>query len=330
MNRTVENVGEFGLIEQLRRWQQSRPGLFVGIGDDAAVLAGPLGYRTLFTADMLVEGVHFFPDADPYNLGRKAMAANLSDIAAMGGTPTFATVSLGVPPATPVERIDRLYAGMSDEAGAFGASLVGGDTVKAPVLTVSIALLGEVEEQRLLLRKGARVGDRICVTHRIGDAAAGLLLLERPDLRVPPDTRTRLLHAHWRPVPRVEAGRELSRGIATAAIDLSDGLAGDLQRLCAASRVGAVIDAASLPLSDDVRAVAAAAGLDPIDIALHGGEDYELLFTTSFLRDGTQALPRSGVRCTVIGEIVPPEQGISLRMPGGERVPVAEGGFRHF
>src|SRR5690606_4570832 len=112
VSRTIEQLGEFGLIEQLRRYQRARPGLFAGIGDDAAVLAGPLGYRTLFTTDMLVEGVHFFPGTDPYALGRKAMAVNLSDIAAMGGTPTFATVGLGVPPGTSVDRIERLYAGM--------------------------------------------------------------------------------------------------------------------------------------------------------------------------------------------------------------------------
>ncbi|OUM95689.1 MAG: thiamine-phosphate kinase [Firmicutes bacterium ZCTH02-B6] len=330
MIRSVEDLGEFGLIEQLRRYQRSRPGLFVGIGDDAAVLAGPLGYRTLFTVDMLVEGIHFFPDADPYALGRKAMAVNLSDIAAMGGTPTFATVGLGVPGGTSAERIERLYAGMSDEAAAFGASITGGDTVEAPVLLISVALLGEVEEQRLLLRRGARVGDRVCVTHRIGEAAAGLLLLQRPDLKVPEDTRTRLVHKLLRPTPRVEAGRELGRGLATAAIDLSDGLAGDLHRLCKASRVGAIIDAASLPIPDDVRRVAAAAGLDPLELAIGGGEDYELLFTTSSLTGGSHVLPRSGTPYTVIGEIVDEERGVLLREPGGGLRPLPEGGFQHF
>lgn len=330
MSRPIEELGEFGLIEQLRRYQRGRPGLLAGIGDDAAVLAGPPGYRTLFTTDMLVEGVHFFPDTDPYALGRKAMAVNVSDIAAMGGIPTFATVGLGVPPGTSADRIDRLYAGMSDEAAAFGASIVGGDTVRAPVLFISVALLGEVEEQRLLLRKGALVGDRICVTHRIGEAAAGLLLLQRPDLQVPEDTRTRLVDRLLRPTPRVEAGRELGLGIATAAIDLSDGLAGDLYKLCAASQVGAIIDLAALPISDDVRRVAEAAGVDPVELALRGGEDYELLFTTSSLREGSHVLPRSGTPYTVIGEVVDEWRGVHVRQPDGRLRPLEDSGFRHF
>src|SRR5690606_20530003 len=180
MNPLVKDLGEFGLIEQLRRYQRARPGLVAGIGDDAAVMRGRPGWYTLFTTDMLVEGVHFLPGTDPYALGRKAMAVNVSDIAAMGGLPTFAVVALGVPPAASVHAVQRLYEGLSDEGAASGAAVVGGDTVRAPVLTISVALLGEVEEGRLLLRSGALVGDRVCVTHRLGDAAAGLILLQRP------------------------------------------------------------------------------------------------------------------------------------------------------
>ncbi|HLT58823.1 MAG TPA: thiamine-phosphate kinase [Limnochordales bacterium] len=330
MNPLVKDLGEFGLIEQLRRYQRARPGLVAGIGDDAAVMRGRPGWYTLFTTDMLVEGVHFLPGTDPYALGRKAMAVNVSDIAAMGGLPTFAVVALGVPPAASVHAVQRLYEGLSDEGAASGAAVVGGDTVRAPVLTISVALLGEVEEGRLLLRSGALVGDRVCVTHRLGDAAAGLILLQRPDLPVPADTRTRLWHRHTRPTPRLEAGRELSQGLATAAIDLSDGLAGDLRRLCAASGVGAIIDEAALPISDDVRRVAQAAGLDPLALALGGGEDYELLFTMSRYRTGTHVLPGSGTTYTVIGEIVDASQGVMLRRRDGELQPLPAGGFQHF
>ncbi|HEY8416643.1 MAG TPA: thiamine-phosphate kinase [Limnochordales bacterium] len=330
MNPSLKQLGEHGLIEVLRRYERAHPGVIAGIGDDAAVLTGRPGFRTLLATDMLVEGVHFLPGTDAYALGRKAMAVNLSDIAAMGGRPTFAVVSLGVPPAASARDIQRLYEGMSEEGASFGAAIVGGDTVRAPVLTINVALMGEVEEARVLLRSGARVGDRICVTHRLGDAAAGLLLLKRPDLHVPDDTRTRLLQKHLRPTPRVDAGRELSRGLATAAIDLSDGLAGDLHRLCAASQVGAVIDVAQLPISDDVRRVAAAAGLDPVELALNGGEDYELLFTTPSFRVGSHVLPGSGTPCTVIGEIVDASRGVLLRRPDGELQPLPAGGYQHF
>jgi len=330
VNPSVDRLGEQGLIEVMRRYARARPGIIAGIGDDAAVLAGRPGYRTLLTTDMLVEGVHFLQGADPYALGRKAMAVNLSDIAAMGGRPTFAVVSLGIPPSTSTRYIERVYEGMSEEGAAFGAAIVGGDTVRAPVLTLNVALMGEVEDQRVLLRSGALVGDRVCVTHRLGDAAAGLLLLQRPDLQVPDDTRARLVHKHLRPTPRVDAGRELSRGLATAAIDLSDGLAGDLHRLCAASKVGAIIDVAALPISDDVRRVAAAAGLDPLELALNGGEDYELLFTTSSFRAGNLVLPGSGTPYTVIGEIVDASRGVLLRLPDGELQPLQVGGYRHF
>lgn len=330
MSSFVGQLGEFGLIELLRRYQRARPGIVAGIGDDAAVLAGRPGYRTLLTTDMLVEGVHFLAGTDPYSLGRKAMAANLSDIAAMGGRPSFAAVSLGLPPTARVRDIERLYEGLSDEGASFGAAIVGGDTVRAPVLTINVALLGEVEEQRLLLRSGALVGDRVCVTNRIGDAAAGLLLLQHPELPVPEDTRTRLLNRHWRPTPRIDAGRELSRGMATAAIDVSDGLAGDLRRLCEASQVGAIVDVSALPISDDVRRVAQAARISPEELALRGGEDYELLFTTSSYRTGTLLLPGSGTPYTVIGEIVDADRGVLLRRPDGELQPLAPTGFQHF
>ncbi|MBO8141653.1 MAG: thiamine-phosphate kinase [Firmicutes bacterium] len=326
----LEELGEFGLIDRLRRYEGSRPGIHTGIGDDAAVVAGRAGWRTLFTADMLVEGVHFLPGTDPYRLGRKAMAVNVSDIAAMGGTPTFAAVSLGVPPDTPVSRVDKIYQGLYDEAARWQAAIVGGDTVRAPALVLNVALLGEAQEGEVLLRSGALVGDRICVTNHIGDAAAGLILLERPELAVPDGVRERLVLKHLCPSPRVEAGRELARGIATAAIDLSDGLAGDLMHICRASGVGAVIDAANLPISDDVRAVAQAAGLDPVSLAISGGEDYELLFTVPSYRQGTHVLPGSGTSYTVIGEIVDAREGIRLRLPDGELRPLSATGFRHF
>lgn len=334
---------EFALIDRLRRYAPAHPDVHTGIGDDAAVLPGRRGMYSLLTTDMLVAGRHFLPETDTYGLGRKALAVNVSDIAAMGGYPTFAVISLGVPETTPLRDLERLYAGFKDECLRWNMTIVGGDTVRAPVLMMNVALQGEVEEERLLLRSGALVGDKLCVTHRLGDSAAGLLLLQRPDLDVPFAVKQRLILAHERPVPRVHAGRELGRRRlvregarssvvtdATAAIDISDGVAGDVRRLCRASGVGAVIDAETVPVSDDVRAVCSAAGIDPITFALTGGEDYELLFTLSSYRPGRNTLPSSGTPYTVIGEIVPASEGIQLGRAGLPPEPLAQNGFRHF
>lgn len=330
---------EFGLIRALQRHLPEHPGVYVGIGDDAAVLPGRPGMYTLLTTDMLVEGQHFFSGTDMYALGRKALAVNISDIAAMGGYPTFAVVSLGVPDDVSLARLEGLYAGFKDECLLYDVAVVGGDTVRSPVLTINVALQGEVEQQRVLLRKGALVGDKLCVTHRLGEAAAGLLLLQRPDLDVPFAVRQRLLLAQERPVARVGAGRELvaakSRSsfsglMVTAAMDVSDGLAGDVRHLCRASGVGAIIDADALPVSDDVRTVCEAAGLDPIKLALTGGEDYELLFTISNQRQGRHLLPNSNTSYTVIGEIVPAREGLQLRRAGSGLEPLEADGFKHF
>lgn len=321
---------EFEFIDRLRRLLPARPDVVEGVGDDAAVLPGPAGAYGLFAADMLVEGRHFFPSDDLYDVGRKALAVNVSDVAAMGGRPTYAVVSLGVPDTLSMAAAERLYTGLREEGLRHRVAIVGGDTVAAPVLTVSVALLGEVERDRLLLRKGALVGDKLCVTGRIGAAAAGLLLRQHPELNVPPDVRQRLLLAHTRPVARVEAGRDLSRGIATAAIDVSDGIAGDLRRLCRASDVGAVVDADALPVSDDVRILCEAAGADPVELALTGGEDFELLFTVRNPGFRSGKLAGGKVSYTVIGEIVPRDDGLRLRRAAGIVEPMYEGGYVHF
>lgn len=329
--------GEFELIRTLQQYAPSHPGVRVGIGDDTAVLDGPAGKYTLLATDLLVAGEHFFPDADTYAVGRKSLAVNVSDIAAMGGYPTYAVVSVGLPADISAAKVERLYAGLRDECLLHGMTIVGGDTVRAPVLTINVALQGEVESDRLLLRKGALVGDKLCVTNRLGEAAAGLLLLQRPELSVPYAVRQRLELAQTRPVARLQAGRELGEGRAgtgvpfpTAALDVSDGLAGDVRHLCLASGVGAFIDANLLPVSDDVLAVGVAAGIDPLQLALSGGEDYELLFTTSSQRTGRHTLPRSGTSYTVIGEIVPAADGILLQRGDAPPEPLQAGGYTHF
>lgn len=328
----VEELGEFGLIERLKGYQGKRGlgGLVVGIGDDAAVLEGRPGFFTLVTTDALVEGIHFHTGyTDPYDLGRKAMAVNLSDIAAMGGRPTYATVALGLSQGAAFGAIDRLYRGFFDELSEAGAQLVGGDTIRSPGgLLLHVTLLGEVETDAVVLRHGASPGDWLCVSGRLGEAAAGLDILRDPDAgsALPRPLAERLIARHRRPSPRLGLGRRLAtEGIATAMADVSDGLAGDVGHLCRASRVGARLDADTLPIGDGVAEAAEAFGRSPLAYALHGGEDYELVFTC---RPGS--LPSDlEPEVTVVGEILPAEEGIVLVTPKGDE-PLSAGGFTHF
>ncbi|MDI6710097.1 MAG: thiamine-phosphate kinase [Thermoanaerobacterales bacterium] len=328
-------IGEEGLIKRWARGLRLSAGVVRGVGDDAAVLCAPEGELLLFTTDMLVEGVHFTPALVPYrDLGYKALAVNVSDIAAMGGTPRWAVVSLGLPPGAAVEDLDAFYAGLSEAAEAFGVSIVGGDTVRSPRdLVVNVALLGGAAPDRVLYRSGARPGDAVFVTGSIGAAAAGLFLLQHPVPECPEEVQAVLVHAHRRPVPRVAAGSALAAGGAvTALADLSDGLATDLARICAASGTGALVRARDLPVSPEARLLARLAGTDPLEWALYGGEDYELVGTAR-----PEDLPRLratlaaiGVPLAAVGEVRPREAGLYLRDETGRERPLSPGGYQHF
>lgn len=328
-------IGESGLIA---RWTRNLalPGdVLCGVGDDAAVLQAPDGKPLLFTTDMLVEGVHFRPDLVPYNdLGYKSLAVNVSDIAAMGGTPLWAVVSLGLAPGTAVEDLDVFWAGLTEAADAFGVAIVGGDTVRSPHdLVINIALLGRGEPGRVLYRSGARPGDAVFVTGSIGKAAAGLHLLTEPVPSCSPGTAAALVSAHRRPVPRVAAGRALAdAGVVTSLADLSDGLAVDLGRICAAGGTGAMIRAADIPIASEVRTLSRLTGADPLDWALYGGEDYELVGTVlpADLSQVGRTLAALGLPVTVVGEIRPPEDGLLLRDGAGRERPLPPRGWHHF
>lgn len=329
----ARELGEFGLIQRVSRWAGSHPQLEVGIGDDAAVIRPSAGKHLVATIDSLVAGVHFrMRPEHAYDIGRKALAVNLSDLAAMGARPLVALVSLVVNSELTTSFLDEFYRGMGDEAAQFQTAIAGGDVVSGPHdFSVHVALLGEVAPGAAALRRGARVGDLIGVTHHLGASAAGLVVLENPQLEVPDWAKEEVVNKHLRPRARLEAGEELADGLATAMMDLSDGLAGDLRHLCRASGVGALIYADQLPISEATRLVAAAAGLDPLELALTGGEDYELLFTAPPTGWETQKrLPRSGTPVTVVGEIVEAEMGIQLVQASGQRVPLTKTGFTHF
>lgn len=332
--RTLRDLGERGLIERIRRRARSPdPEVLVGIGDDAAVLRWG-GGTLLVTTDTLLEDVHFRRRTVlPRDLGAKALAVNLSDIAAMGGEPRFALLALAAPPATRVADIDELYAGLEEMAAAHDVTLVGGDTCAAPDrLLLTLTVLGRVEGPPLR-RAGARPGDAILVTGTLGASAAGLAALERGGLPLAPEA-LRLLHrAHRRPTPRVREGRLIhASGAATAMIDLSDGLATDLGHLARESGVGATVHLAALPVAEATREAARLLGLEPWRWAASGGEDYELLFTAAPDRAAALAArvaTDTGTPVSVIGEVRPAADGVRFVDAAGRPVPVAPG-FDHF
>lgn len=326
-------LGEFGLIDLVARDAAAGPGVIRGVGDDAAVYKAAAGEWQLAATDTLVENVHFkrayFSWGD---LGYKALAVNLSDIAAMGGRPRYALLGLCLPPDTEVRAVEQFYAGLAGIAGEHGVSLIGGDTVRGPTVVVNVTLLGTVPPARVKYRAGARPGDVIMVTGTPGDAAAGLYLFQQPGALGDPADARRLKRAHLRPLPRVRAGRLLgAQPAVTAMTDVSDGLAADLMHICAAGAVGCVLEATAVPLSGALRRAAAGPGRDPLEWALHGGEDYELLFTVSPGRAGeiSAVLEDAGVPVTVVGEITGPEKGHLLRREG-RTVPLEGRGFNHF
>jgi thiamine-monophosphate kinase len=326
--RTVASLGEFVLIDRLARLVPSTgPGVILGMGDDTAVLR--LSGDLLATCDTQIEGVHFTRDlCGPADIGWKALAVNLSDIAAMGGSPRYALISLALPPETEIDALDGIYAGLGQIASAYGVVVVGGNISRiAGPLVIDVTLLGEV--QRPLTRAGAKPGDGVWVTGEVGKAAAGLYLLQHPQGTI--EGGDALVRAYRRPSPRVEAGRALAADKSvTAAIDTSDGTASDLLHLAGASRVGVRLDSARLPLPRGLAATARAAGRDPSAWALAGGEDYEVLFTAAPEFDPATLVRAAGVPITRIGEVLEEAAGRWVADRGGNRTPLVSAGWDHF
>jgi thiamine-monophosphate kinase len=323
-------MGEFDLLEKIReRLGPSGPHLVLGSGDDAAV-AVP-GGATATSVDAVVEGVHFRRDhATLPQIGHKALATALSDLAAMGAESGEAYVFLGVPPDLDEAGCLELLDGMLELATRTRTTVAGGDVSRAPALIVATTVVGHAEAPAdFVTRSGARPGDVLAVTGELGGAAAGLLLLGSADLRVDHTlvgSTQQSLRAHpelaarqLEPTPRLKAGRALARVGVTAMIDLSDGLAGDARHLAAASGVSLRIDAAAMPLAAGVAEVAGAAGRDPLELAAAGGEDYELLVAlpAECLERAVAAVAESGTALTPIG-VVAAGEGVEIRRPGGE------------
>jgi thiamine-monophosphate kinase len=312
------------------------PGLRVGPGDDAALVDFDSALEIL-TADLLVEGVHFtLETTSPRDLGYKSLTVNVSDVAAMGGRPRYGLVSLAIPERIDMPWVIELYGGLRDAAGRYGMAVVGGDLSRADETVISVAVTGEVAKNRAVTRSGARPGDRVVVTGSLGAAAAGLRLSEadRDEIREALGTELgrSLLEAIARPVARVDEGETLAAAGAAAMIDLSDGLAKDLHRLCRESQVGARIDLMSVPVANGLKEVENLLGVDALELAMEGGEDYELLATLApeAIRGvASRIAERFGTSVTEIGEIVEGTGVTAVDVDRRER-PLEPKGWDHF
>jgi thiamine-monophosphate kinase len=348
----IFSMNEFEFIKKIRvlAQKQTTSGVVRGIGDDAAVLKSSAGLDIVVSTDLLVEDVDFHRDTTlPSLLGYKSLAVSLSDIAAMGARPRWALLAIGVPyDVWRSEFLDKFYEGFFELATRYGIALIGGDVSRTPYkITIDSVVIGECAVEREVFRLGANPGDQIYVTGLLGDAAAGLRLIERgARLHSHGDDATlstsidesadenhpldQLLLRQLRPEPRVGWGLLLGeQQLATAMIDISDGLSSDLNHLCAESNVGALIDAASIPINPVVKDLSGRRALDPLMLALHGGEDFELLFTVH--RKNVAKLPTrvDGITATRIGEITAASDGVRIS-EGSRTWKLEPGGWEHF
>ena len=342
--KSISSKSEFDFIAALRQRVTSSThkseSLTAGIGDDAAVFRSSAGKETVLTADLLVEDIDFRrTTTPPFLLGHKALAVSLSDIAAMGARPLWSLISIGVPEDVwQTEFVDHFYDGLLELANQYGVQLIGGDTSRTNAnVVIDSVVAGECAAGTAVMRSGAKPGDQIFVTGSLGAAAAGLRLIERgahlAEQNLADEDSQRLDHVlirQLRPEPRVGWGIVLGEErLATAMIDLSDGLSSDLNRLCAASEVGALIDSALLPIDNRVVDLCGRRALDPLQLALHGGEDFELLFTVK--PENIARLPKrvDGVEIKRIGEIIKATEGVKISE--GSRIwDLKPGGWKHF
>lgn len=330
---------EFDFIRALRD-RAAASSSITGIGDDAAVVRATSGKEIVITTDLLVEDIDFRRTTiPPYLLGHKALAVSLSDIAAMGARPRWSLISLGVPADVwQTDFVDRLYSGLFELAGCYDVQLIGGDTSRTEEkIVIDSIVLGECAAGRAIKRSGAQPGDQIFVTGSLGAAAAGLRLVERgahlAEQKIDEEDSQKLDHVllrQLRPEPRVGWGIVLGEErLATAMIDISDGLSSDLNHLCEAGGVGALIESSLLPIDSQVTELCGRRALDPLQLALHGGEDFELLFTVK--PGDVNRLPRrvDGAQITRIGEVRASDQGV--RISEGTRIwELNPGGWKHF
>lgn len=331
----IVEIGEFGLITKIAaKLPPLSQNVIKGIGDDTAVLKQSEDKLLLMTTDMLLEDIHFsLKYGTCHAAGWKALAVNISDIAAMGGTPTYAVVALAVPPEAVVGEVEDLYAGIGDCAREYGVDVVGGDTVKSTGgLAINITLLGSVESDRVIYRAGAASGDLIMVSGNLGNSAAGLYVFNNGINGISGEMAKEVKHAHLYPSARLKVGQALGRsGLITSMNDISDGLASEILEICEASGTGCELFNDKIPISEATAKVAENAEIDPVEWALYGGEDFELVFTVNQqkVEQVKEILKETGCSPVVIGSILPKTKGCSL-IHKGERVALKSDGYNHF
>lgn len=334
-DKKISEIGEFGLIERIRKLvpKASDDNILVGIGDDTAVIKITPQKWLLATCDIQIEDTHFrINHGSHYQFGRRAMTVNLSDIASMGGRPTYALVSAGLPPQMEVSDFDNLFKGMSVALAEHSAFIVGGNLAHtSDKLTIDVFLLGKVSPDQILLRRGAKTGDRIFVTGTLGASAAGFHVLENYGKDYPEEF-AHLVQSHLEPIARVETGAEIAKsGYATSMIDISDGLAGDLKHICDGSNVGAEIFERNIPLPEKIEKLSISK--NKLDLALKGGEDYELLFTMRYdtpLQIIQRIAAKTGTKISEIGRIVSNDNGFNVINEENQRLPLQPKGWDHF
>jgi len=330
----LREIGEFGFIDRIAPLGSIRTeGVVKGIGDDCAVISVGGPNYLLVTTDLLMERIHFLKKwASSELIGARALAANLSDIAACGGTPLDAFISIAIPDEVEVEWLDGLYRGMAEMARAYSVNLLGGDTTGSKSdLVINIALTGTVAPDEVLFRHTANPGDVVVLTGPTGQSAAGCdILVHSPEL--PEQTSRALIRAHLEPAPHILQGRVLAAsGACTAAIDVSDGISSDLGHICRDSGLAAVVYEDRLSVSQELISAAAAMGKDPLEWVLHGGEDYVLLAAVNSdkLADLEKKFKANGLDLFTIGEFLPGDKMV-LQRSDGQKEELAWGGWDHF
>lgn len=332
----LSEVGELGLIDQIKKIVEvPAEGLLVGIDDDAAAFRNLPDSLTVISSDTLIEGVHFdLRYFDYHQLGWRAMAANLSDIAAMGAMPRYVVTSIGLPPNLSIDSVNEFYRGVKALAERFHTSVIGGDTVSSPDrIFIAITIIGHVNEAKLTLRSGAQIGDCIFATGSLGSSQAGLKILNSGN-SANKEKFTSSVEKHLTPTPRINEARFLVEHFPIhSMIDVSDGLASEINHICKNSEVGAVISANKIFVDDETNDIAHLFGGNALDYALYGGEDFELLFTAP--SDCAEKLQNSfqerfDLPCSKIGKITETGDGIHLETLDGHLIPIQSKGYDHF
>ena len=336
----LSNLGEFQLIHALPR-QFTTQGFhpLIGIGDDATVLSTTPQQQVVISTDLLIEDIHFTrKTATLYNIGYKAAAANLSDMAAMGAHPTGILVAIAFPPSSTKQDWQKFYRGLAAPCKRYKVQLLGGDTSSSPSsLFIAITIIGFVKPEHILTRQGAKIGDLIYVSGTLGDSAAGLAYLKKytrpPRLSTLSSSMNYLVQRHLHPTARIALGQLLtSQPYATSAMDLSDGLSGDINHLCRQSQVGALIESVKIPMSQQMLRYAKRIRATPLQWSLHGGEDYELLFTIppTYQHELEKIAKKRRMRITQIGVIQPKQFGIRLEESDQSQKRLLPCSYEHF